>query len=359
MRIFKRYGNYYLDYTFKGKRIKKRAPGRTHAQALEELARIQRLIERKDDGAIDNSFPLAGIFSEYLDSVNVSKSTYTRYKGLLNRMLKYFEEIGITSVSTLKTHHIREFISSLAAQGMSNKTINDHISRLQAAMKYCHTNGYIASNPTLAISKLSKKQSVERRQFTQLEIQTLLENITPSISDLVKFALYSGCRKDELLHLRWSDLDLSSDVIQISSKKGSWGEWRPKTRAGIREIPIIAPLKELIEEMLTKRDTTIDWLFVTKDNTRRGNNVNRSFRHSVDRMLTALHPEWSEERITEERKKLVFHSLRHTFATRLANTGIPPKVLQKVMGHESIETTLKIYAKAEQDGRDYLTKIAW
>ena len=78
--------------------------------------------------------------------------------------------------------------------------------------------------------------------------------------------------------------------------------------------------------MLLKRDKEIDWLCVTKDNTRRGNNVNRSFKHSVDRMLTFLHPEWSKERITEEeRNKLVFHSLRHTFATRLANTGIPPE----------------------------------
>ena len=242
---------------------------------------------------------------------------------------------------------------------MSNKTINDHISRLQAAMKYCHTNGYIVSDPTLAISKLSKKQSIERRQFTQIETQALLECMTQSISDLVKFALYSGCRKDELLHLRWSDLDLAREVIQISSKKGKWGEWRPKTSAGTREIPITGPLKEVINSMLLKRDKEIDWLFVTKDNTRRGNNVNRSFRHSVDRMLTFLHPEWSEERITEERKKLVFHSLRHTFATRLANTGIPPKVLQKVMGHESIETTLKIYAKAEQDGRNYLKNVQW
>ena len=359
MRIYKRANNYYLDYIINGERIRKRAPGRTHAQALEELARIKRLIDRKDGGAIDNSFPLHEIFNEYLKSVNVSESTYTRYKGLLNRMLNYFEEMGIVSAATLKTLHIREFINTLVKEGMSNKTINDHISRLKAAMKYCHINGYIASDPTLAVSKLSKKQSIERRQFTQIETQTLLECITPSISNLVKFALYSGCRKDELLHLRWSDLDLVRDVIQICPKKGSWGEWRPKTSAGTRDVPITDPLKEVINSMLLNRDNDIDWLFVTKDNTRRGNNVNRTFRHSVDRMLTVLHPEWSEERIIEERKKLVFHSLRHTFATRLANTGIPPKILQKVMGHESIETTLKIYAKADQDGRNYLKNIAW
>ena len=94
MRIYKRANKYYLDYRLNGKRIRKRAPGRTHAQALEELARIKRLFERKDDGAIDNSFPLSEIFSEYLKSVNVSESTYTRYKGLLVRMLKYFEEMG-------------------------------------------------------------------------------------------------------------------------------------------------------------------------------------------------------------------------------------------------------------------------
>ena len=94
MRIFKRHGNYCLDYNFNGKRIKKRALGRTHAQALEELARIKRLIDRKDGGAIDNSFPLHEIFSEYLKSVNVSESTYTRYKGLLDRMLKYFKGMG-------------------------------------------------------------------------------------------------------------------------------------------------------------------------------------------------------------------------------------------------------------------------
>ena len=359
MRIFKRYDNYYLDYTVNGKRIKKRAPGRTHAQAMEEMARIKRILDRKDDSAIDNSFPLGEIFREYLESVNVSDSTFKRYKRLLERMQEHFEDKGIASAATLRTHHIREFITCLSDQGMSNKTINDHISRLQAAMKYSLVNGYIATNPALGVSKLPKKQTVERRQFTQLETQTLLETTTPSILELVKFALYSGCRKDELLHLRWSDLDLSQDTIQITSKKGAWGEWRPKTDAGIREIPITGPLRKVIDSMLRERDQDIDWLFITEDKTRRAHNINRSFRNSVDRMLTKLHPEWNENRIIEERKKLVFHSLRYTFASRLANTGIPPKVLQKIMGHESIETTLKIYAKAENDGRDYLNKITW
>jgi integrase len=134
----------------------------------------------------------------------------------------------------------------------------------------------------------------------------------------VIFAIETGCRRGELLSLEWKDVDLFDKVVTILATKT--GEKRT------------IPLTERAFEVLTAKrkgraeGTTNGGLVFTNSV---GGKINfRTLRSSFDAAL-----------VKAGGTNFRFHDLRHTFATRLARSGVDPYTIQKLMGHTSFTTT--------------------
>lgn len=153
----------------------------------------------------------------------------------------------------------------------------------------------------------------------------------------VKIALYTGLRLGELLALTWADVDLVQGIIHVtksvSRTKSRTGEWQtlvdmPKTTASIRAVPV--PGKLLSELRKAARRARGAYVVAERD----GSMVNvRTYQYAFQSMLRR-----------NKIRRLNFHALRHTFATRIMETGIDVKTLSELLGHESVTTTLKVYA---------------
>ena len=196
---------------------------------------------------------------------------------------------------------------------------------------------------------------------------------------VIMILLGTGMRIGECLGLRWEDLDFEQRIISvnhnITNRPQSDGSCTkhiqtPKTRAGMRTIPMIDEVFEAflqeyeMQKCMGYKSETIDgytnFVFLTA-----GGSVLQP--GSVNRALDTITEDYNarEKKAAREEKRdpviiphFSAHNLRHTFCTRLCENESNLKVIQSVMGHSDISTTMDIYAEAtEETKKKVLTNL--
>ncbi len=180
--------------------------------------------------------------------------------------------------------------------------------------------------------------------------------------------LGTGCRIGECIGLRWQDLDFEKRVISVNHsivyrydsqrKDAKVCVSLPKTEAGIRTIPMLDIVKDAFEIEKEEQAQSggnkqvIDGMSGFVFCNRYGNVLNPQ---AINDTLRRIQRNYNSEEVLnakkENREPVILpnfscHHLRHTFATRLCETETNLKVIQSVMGHATVETTMDIYAEA-------------
>ena len=183
--------------------------------------------------------------------------------------------------------------------------------------------------------------------------------------------LGTGCRIGEALGLRWQDLDYDKRTININhslsyyqkpeSNKSVLRISKPKTEAGIRTIPMLDIVKDafemLYEEQLENgfNESEIDGMSGFIFCNRFGMVPNpQTVNHTIKRIANSYNADEVVRAKKERRNPIILpnfscHHLRHTFCTRLCENETSLKVIQSIMGHRNIETTMDIYAEATEE----------
>ena len=182
--------------------------------------------------------------------------------------------------------------------------------------------------------------------------------------------LLTGLRVGEVAGLRWCDIDFENNLISINhtlvyfsrgkSEGGStYAINTPKTKAGCRTVPMMPEVREaLMEEREYQEleeircnvtiDGYTDFVFLN----RFGGVFNQS---ALNRALDRIERDHNMDVIKKGDKDAVLlppltnHWLRHTFSTRMVESGMHPKALQEILGHKDITTTMNIYTDASTD----------
>lgn len=192
--------------------------------------------------------------------------------------------------------------------------------------------------------------------------------------------LGTGLRVGELTGLRWRDIDFDNNVINVNhtlvfydrskANRTGFGINTPKTEAGYRSVPMIDTVrKTLIKYKKFISDNDIksvdiidgyhDFVFVNRfGHVQHQGTLNKALKRIIrDANFEALkkNPSIKEEDLLPN---FSCHTLRHTFTTRLIESGMNIKVIQEALGHSDIQTTLNIYADVTKDlKRDEFTKF--
>lgn len=190
--------------------------------------------------------------------------------------------------------------------------------------------------------------------------------------NLFLFLLGTGCRIGEAVGLTWDDVDFDKGEINInhsmvydgrSTNKNpcKWTINHPKTQAGIRIIPMVDKVREvLLDEKVRQEEEGLfcateicgmsNFIFINRfQNIHNPQLVNRMLgtiigRCNMDEEVRAVR----EKREPIQLPFFSCHILRHTFCTRLCEADVPVKVIQSVMGHVDVQTTLDIYAEVSE-----------
>lgn len=195
--------------------------------------------------------------------------------------------------------------------------------------------------------------------------------------------LGTGCRIGEAIGLRWDDLDFENRVISINhslvyypvgdSRTSVLRVSKPKTDAGIRTVPMLDIVYDAFQmereeqEETGANETEIDgmkgFVFVNRN----GSAPNpQAVNRKIKRIISSYNAEEIIKAKKQRREPVILpdfscHHLRHTFCTRLCENETNLKVIQSIMGHRNIETTMDIYAEAteqkKQESFENLSKL--
>jgi integrase len=186
------------------------------------------------------------------------------------------------------------------------------------------------------------------------EAHALLAALSPADRAIWAAALYAGLRRGELQALRWCDIDFQAGVIRVER---SWdekaGPIAPKSRAGRRRVPLMAPLRaQLAAYRLRQKPNPATLVFIGR----------RKGAFSAEALLKRSRTAWKRAGL----KPIGLHECRHTYAAFMIAAGVNAKALCSYMGHSSITVTLDRYghlmpgAEAQAAGMlaDYLQREA-
>ena len=284
---------------------------------------------------------------------DIKPSTLVRMKTLKERTYK---AIGHIYVDKLSYRMIRDFIQSLAKDGvnkttgggLSQKTQKHYLTFISDIMKYAKVCGYIENNPCSGV-KTVKTESQQRQVYSLEEMQVLLQRINAKadLQHKVMFNLlaYYGMRKGELMGIEFKDIDFSNNTLNIvrtsNYQNKSTGIYTstPKTKSSIRQLllqtELVAMISELYKEQREQAKKCGD-LWVNSD---------RLFINWCGEPMRPYYPyRWLKNFC--EAEGLTFkglHSFRHTVATQSITNGIDISTVSKVLGHSNTTTTLNIY----------------
>jgi len=266
-------------------------------------------------------------FIRYLDiEKNYSKHTILNYKLDLEDFRKFLGETGIEKVDYLT---LRKYLAVLKEKGLTNRTVNRHLSSLRSFFKFLTREGLLKTNPILSLS--SPKQEKHLPQFlTEDEVTKLIEVALPKdergLRDraILETFYSTGIRISELVGLSNQDIDFIGGIVKVMGK-------------GKKEriVPIGERAIAAIRDYLEKRKKQADALFLNKSGKRI---TTRGVRNIVEKYI----------RIAGIRQGVSPHTLRHSFATHLLNRGADLRSVQELLGHVNLSTT-QIYTHLTTD----------
>jgi integrase len=281
------------------------------------------------------------IYDEKLAMNEIQPQTYYRTM----ETVKLCKEINDIPVQKIDSTMIKQLL--LSKVDYANSTIKKMYIILNQCFKEALKRKIISDNPMLDVRKpKSTKKTKKIRALTldeQKKLVEIIRNENVRYAEQMLISMFTGMRMGEINALSVNDLNTNFNFINIDKtiSKGEHGEAfvndTAKTENGNRQIPINETVRPVIEKIISEYKSTDDnVLFHTSAGTLIATSVvNTEFRRIVN--TYGIHDKTVKGDIS-------LHSLRHTYATRCIESGMPPKVLQHLMGHSDIKVTLNTYA---------------
>ena len=355
-----------------------------YAKTLEELREKEKEIEK----AVNNGLNIEARYMTVNDMFDLWKGIK---RGLKNNTLEVYcymydtyvrDDLGKQKIATLKKSHVKQFYNYLIEEkGLKPSTVNNVHTVLHQILDMAVDDDYIHKNPADNVLKIVKqlhsldveKKHALTRKEQELFLDFLKRNRTYSHwYPIFAVMIGTGLRVGEATGLRWCDVDLENGIIDVNhtlvyyshsqetvKSKCYFNVNTPKTTTSNRQVPMMDFVKEAFllekanqEALGIKCKVTIDgysdFIFINNfGKTRMYSKLNQA----ISRIVQVCN---DEELLKNENPDVLLprfscHTLRHTFTTRMCEAGVNVKVIQDILGHQDISTTLNIYADVTKE----------
>lgn len=349
---------YYAKFRKDNRLIQKRLSPNYKA-ACEMLNDLRARVDKAGIGIIDNDYPWSDLKAEFLRWARQETTMADDYK----RTLGYFEAYRpVTSIRHINHDFVFGFREWRAAQkktknskeNVSVRTVNRNVSTLQSMLNKGVKWGRIGYNPIAGLSPLENLEEKKvRRSLSPEEVTSILENSPQRLREVFLTFLTTGLRLNELVSLTFSDIDFQNHTATVQKKNSKTGKEREvplcdEVMAIIQRKHEEAPFRHPVEGKWLEQtkqqyaNFSKDHVFVTLANTPMRNNL-----------LTRFYAICKKAGIADAVPggAVDIHGMRVSFATLALESGGTPKAVQEILGHSTLDMTMKVYNRARSESK--------
>ncbi|KIR01685.1 hypothetical protein P261_00499 [Lachnospiraceae bacterium TWA4] len=326
------------------------------------------------NGISDTNITLDEMFDKYIrQKMKLKDSTRYGYQVIYNKYVR--GGLGKKKIKAIRHTDIKSLYSEMSKK-YSIGTIKNLNKILTAVFDLAILDNLISVIPTKrALQDLDCKPSKKVDSLTEREQELFFQYVKNSkYSYWYNFFVVlvgTGMRVSEIVGITWDDIDFANNEISVNhtlsyitdpeTKKTGFTISTPKTENSIREIPMfnkvrralieIRNLQEVFEIESPQVGSYSNFVFL-------GENGQLLYRTTVGLKIKQIIRDYNEEeekaaerenRTPELLPHFASHVFRHTFATRLAENVTDVKVVQSILGHADVQTTLNIYVSNNQE----------
>lgn len=350
-----------IRYTRNGKQYEEsigyKSEGFTAAQAYEILSELKRDIktgkalslrektEQREQEKIANeaaNMTFSELFEEYYQphiENKDKKSTCNREVHLYKKWLK--PVLGGVKLNLISRISLIRLLQAMDKKHLSNRSKNYAIALTRQVFNFAIRNElFTGGNPAARFDELKKEDNRRMRFLSEDELNNLLEELKKHSYSIYLMALISadsGLRAGEIFNLTWADVSVEEKLLFLRDTKNGKNRFAYMTDRVAEEF-----------SKLNKGEGN-EFVFQSRD----GNkieHVSRTFERAV-RVLGL------NDGITDRRQKVVFHSLRHTFASRLVQERVSLYEVKELLGHSDIAMTQRYSHLANETLREAVAKL--
>jgi integrase len=320
MGIYKRGSVYWIDYYDQNRNRVQESSQSSNWRDAENLLTLRKseILRGVYKQPVKVTF---GEFGErYMEHAKTNKRSWLRDEQMLENLYGFFGkerqfgEITPVNIEGYKVHRRAK---------VSGSTVNRELALLKRMFNLAITwDLFLNVNPVRKV-KFFREYNTGLRVVSPEEEKKLLESASPYLQDLIRFALNAGLRIGEIFSLRWSNVDLNKGLLTIFS---------PKTEK-LREVPINSETRKVLEAWwLGKKNEVV---FYNPETGKPFVDLKAGFGLACEKAGIS---------------GVTWHTLRHTFASRLVNRGVDIVTVKELLGHSSISVTMR-YAHTNFDSK--------
>ena len=325
---------------------------RTLKEMREMAQQAQQVFEAELAEAESKNMTMSEAFDVYLASAKVDKKDWAHDQTrMVLHVLPHLGDKRLTDVSAADIEMLK--IKSLE-KNHEPATIKHILQCVRVLYNFCiKRKFYSGENPTLHV-KFPKVDNARRRFFSDDQVDTLLSKLEyrhPAVHDMALLSFLTGMRFGEIANLLWQRVDFDNGVIYVVDTKN--GETREAYIASSELESMLRQRKQLFDStpFVIKSKKSIQGLVFP------GPKHGGVMKDIPDVFKEVVNDLGYNKGYTDKRQKLTFHSCRHTFGSRLAMQGVPLLTLKELMGHKTIEMTLRYAHLMPDHKRDAVANL--
>jgi len=316
MSVYKNTKNskWYCKFQIKGERkhlLCDGAKNKLEAQSIEDSEKFR--LRQQQVGLLpreESKLTVCKLVNIFLDYSKMNKKSYEQDKYRLDLLLDKYLKVN-QLIKEVKPIDIENLKKIMLADNKTKVNINRYLELLSKMFNIAIDNDWLEKNPVKRNAKFPVK-NYKVRYLSEEEEQRLFEHLPEPIKPIVITALNTGLRKQNILDLKWDNINFDFGYVEILENKGN------------KHIKI--PMTETLNTLFKRMERESEYIFLNPQTKK----PYKDFRRL-----------WNKAKADAGIENFRFHDLRHTVATRLAKNNIPITTIKEILAHSDVSTTMR------------------